>query len=247
MNPKDRLIVALDVDSKERAERLVAELGPHVGMFKVGMELFTAEGPDVVRSIVANVPGTGVFFQGGDVTVTTVTMIAGPFYLSQNPVATPAFRITPGGTLVSAGGNLGGGGPSEGRFIFQGDATVTGPVNFLDLELQGGTVDIDPSANVHGRLVLDGGRFAPGRVPAYSNITLEYHGDYAIADEWTEDGSAGSRPERVEISEGTLTWNASASSRTTTAVTIAPSGAFVLAGDASAPLRLGKFRRAYPD
>ena len=53
MNPKDRLIVALDVDSKERAERLVAELGPHVGMFKVGMELFTAEGPDVVRSIVA--------------------------------------------------------------------------------------------------------------------------------------------------------------------------------------------------
>ena len=53
MNPKDRLIVALDVDSKERAEKLVAELGPHVGMFKVGMELFTAEGPDVVRSIVA--------------------------------------------------------------------------------------------------------------------------------------------------------------------------------------------------
>ncbi len=51
MNPKDRLIVALDVDSKERAERLVAELGPHVGMFKVGQELFTAEGPEVVRLI----------------------------------------------------------------------------------------------------------------------------------------------------------------------------------------------------
>jgi orotidine-5'-phosphate decarboxylase len=51
MNPKDRLIVALDVDSKERAERLVAELGPHVGMFKVGQELFTAAGPDVVRLI----------------------------------------------------------------------------------------------------------------------------------------------------------------------------------------------------
>jgi orotidine-5'-phosphate decarboxylase len=53
MNPKDRLIVALDVESKERAERLVDELGPHVGMFKVGKELFTAEGPEVVRSIVA--------------------------------------------------------------------------------------------------------------------------------------------------------------------------------------------------
>jgi orotidine-5'-phosphate decarboxylase len=54
MNPKDRLIVALDVDSWERAERLVDELGPHVGMFKVGQELFTAEGPEVVRSIVAS-------------------------------------------------------------------------------------------------------------------------------------------------------------------------------------------------
>ncbi len=53
MNPKDRLIVALDVDSRERAEGLVEELGPYVGMFKVGKELFTAEGPEVVRSIVA--------------------------------------------------------------------------------------------------------------------------------------------------------------------------------------------------
>lgn len=52
MNPKDRLIVALDVDNKERAQILVDELGPHVGMFKVGKELFTAEGPQIVRSIV---------------------------------------------------------------------------------------------------------------------------------------------------------------------------------------------------
>jgi len=59
MNPKDRLIVALDVDSKERAERLVAELRAHAGMFKVGQELFTAEGPEVVRSIVAS--GARVF------------------------------------------------------------------------------------------------------------------------------------------------------------------------------------------
>ncbi len=52
MNPRDRLIVALDVDNKERALVLVDELGPHIGMFKVGKELFTAEGPQIVRSIV---------------------------------------------------------------------------------------------------------------------------------------------------------------------------------------------------
>jgi orotidine-5'-phosphate decarboxylase len=54
MEPKDRLIVALDVESRERAGRLVAELLPHVSMFKVGKELFTTEGPEVVRSIVAS-------------------------------------------------------------------------------------------------------------------------------------------------------------------------------------------------
>jgi len=53
MNARDRLIVALDVDSRERAQRLVDALTPHVGMFKVGKELFTAEGPEMVRSIVA--------------------------------------------------------------------------------------------------------------------------------------------------------------------------------------------------
>ena len=65
MKPKERLIVALDVDSRERALRLVDELGPHVGMFKVGKELFTAEGPDVVRTIVAG--GGRVFLKFHDI------------------------------------------------------------------------------------------------------------------------------------------------------------------------------------
>jgi orotidine-5'-phosphate decarboxylase len=49
---KDRLIVALDVSSLDAARRLLDQLTPHVGMFKVGKELFTAEGPAVVREIV---------------------------------------------------------------------------------------------------------------------------------------------------------------------------------------------------
>lgn len=53
MDPKERLIVALDVSSLEEARILVGELAPHVGLFKVGKELFTAEGPQVVREIVA--------------------------------------------------------------------------------------------------------------------------------------------------------------------------------------------------
>ena len=51
MEPHEHLIVALDVDSKERAMELARVLTPHVGMFKVGMELFYACGPDLIHSI----------------------------------------------------------------------------------------------------------------------------------------------------------------------------------------------------
>lgn len=44
-----RLIFALDVGSRSEAESLVATLRPSVGFFKVGLELFVSEGPDLVR------------------------------------------------------------------------------------------------------------------------------------------------------------------------------------------------------
>ena len=45
-------IVALDVSSGEEAIALVENLAGLAGMFKVGLQLFLAEGPDIVRSIV---------------------------------------------------------------------------------------------------------------------------------------------------------------------------------------------------
>jgi orotidine-5'-phosphate decarboxylase len=50
---RDKLIVALDVDSADRALDLFDALRGTVGMFKIGSQLFTAAGPDVVRQIVA--------------------------------------------------------------------------------------------------------------------------------------------------------------------------------------------------
>ena len=50
---RDKLIVALDVDDASRALELCDALRESVGMFKVGMQLFTAAGPDVVRQIVS--------------------------------------------------------------------------------------------------------------------------------------------------------------------------------------------------
>lgn len=50
--PKDRIIIPLDVDNLGRVVELVEELAPHVGCFKVGLELITSVGaPQVVRRI----------------------------------------------------------------------------------------------------------------------------------------------------------------------------------------------------
>jgi orotidine-5'-phosphate decarboxylase len=48
---KQRLMLALDVDSRERAEEWVHRMKPHLGFFKIGLQLFTKEGPELVRSI----------------------------------------------------------------------------------------------------------------------------------------------------------------------------------------------------
>lgn len=51
MQAKDRIVLALDVDSREKALGLVETLAFHVGVFKVGMQLFNSCGPDIVQQI----------------------------------------------------------------------------------------------------------------------------------------------------------------------------------------------------
>lgn len=48
---KNPIIVALDVDSPETAVKLAQELSPYASAFKIGSELFTRAGPEIVRRI----------------------------------------------------------------------------------------------------------------------------------------------------------------------------------------------------
>ncbi|BCM92088.1 orotidine 5'-phosphate decarboxylase [Abditibacteriota bacterium] len=50
-NPSDSVLVALDVPSRERAVELSQKLEGHVGGFKIGLELFCANGPQIVEQI----------------------------------------------------------------------------------------------------------------------------------------------------------------------------------------------------
>jgi orotidine-5'-phosphate decarboxylase len=56
---RNPIIAALDVPSAEVALCLAGKIASAVGAFKIGSELFTAAGPDIVRKIRAN--GHGVF------------------------------------------------------------------------------------------------------------------------------------------------------------------------------------------
>jgi orotidine-5'-phosphate decarboxylase len=51
---RERLIVALDVPTAAEAQKIVADLGEAVTTYKVGMQLYTAEGPRVVRDLIAS-------------------------------------------------------------------------------------------------------------------------------------------------------------------------------------------------
>ena len=49
---RDRLILALDVPSAAEADRLLDRLQGHISFVKVGLELYTAAGPEMVKRIV---------------------------------------------------------------------------------------------------------------------------------------------------------------------------------------------------
>lgn len=54
MEPKDRIIAALDVNDPNKAISLVQDLAPHVGCFKIGLEFINAMLASIIAPIGSN-------------------------------------------------------------------------------------------------------------------------------------------------------------------------------------------------
>lgn len=53
ISPRDRLIVALDFPTQAKALALVSVLSGSVSIYKIGLQLYTASGPEIVRAVAA--------------------------------------------------------------------------------------------------------------------------------------------------------------------------------------------------
>ena len=60
LEPKDRIIIALDYPDLAPAREMARQVGPSVGLLKVGLELFNSAGPEAIAEVRAL--GAGVFY-----------------------------------------------------------------------------------------------------------------------------------------------------------------------------------------
>ena len=61
LEPKDRLVFPLDLPDRASALKYARMLSGSVGFFKVGLELYTKEGPDFIRELRDAAPDAGLF------------------------------------------------------------------------------------------------------------------------------------------------------------------------------------------
>jgi len=53
MNAKEKICIALDCDSSEHALQIVESVRNDIGFYKIGLQLFTREGPQIVHQVIA--------------------------------------------------------------------------------------------------------------------------------------------------------------------------------------------------
>lgn len=95
LTSRDRIALPLDVESVDAARKWIQELGPEIGVFKVGLELFTAVGPSAVDAVHATGAATFLDLKLHDIPATMAGAVRsasrlGVRYLTVHASAGPA-------------------------------------------------------------------------------------------------------------------------------------------------------------
>lgn len=125
---RERLIVALDVSSAAAAQRIVAAVGDSAFLYKVGKQLFTAEGPAIVRDLVAS--GRRVFLdlKFHDIPNTVAAAVAEAAKLK---VSMLTVHASGGGRMLQAASEAAAGAPAKPLVL-----GVTVLTSFRDADVQ---------------------------------------------------------------------------------------------------------------
>ncbi|MBV9127722.1 MAG: orotidine-5'-phosphate decarboxylase [Verrucomicrobia bacterium] len=123
---RGRLIVALDVGGEPAALRLVERLAGEVGIFKIGLELFTLAGPGIVARVRAAGGGAGIFLdlKFHDIPNTVERAVRAATSLG---VEMLTLHASGGGEMLRAAvrGSAGGEAPAAGRPLLLGVTVLT--------------------------------------------------------------------------------------------------------------------------
>jgi orotidine-5'-phosphate decarboxylase len=145
------LIVALDVPSLADVDRTLARLGPAVGFYKIGLELFTASGPEAVRRVKA--AGKRVFLdlKLHDIPRTVERAVRAAAALGVDMLTLHAA----GGRAMVAAAREAAGAPGAGPLLVA--VTVLTSLDAADLADQGLSRDPAVQAEVLGELAVSAG------------------------------------------------------------------------------------------
>lgn len=176
MQPVDRLILALDVPTGEEAIRWVERLKGRVGLFKIGLRLFVAEGPEFVRRLRAKGAELFLDLKLHDIPSTVeATMRA----IASLDVRMTTIHATGGHDMVRAAVDGGGGkteilavtmltsiGEAEQQFIFGGTEQVEDRVlNWANMAIGSGADGLVASPLEAAAITLYTGQTTKNRAP----------------------------------------------------------------------------------
>ena len=101
---KAELILALDLETFEKARRLIDDLDDSVGIFKVGSQMFTAYGPFITRYLQSKGKKVFLDLKFHDIPNTVASAVKSAVSLSVSPTHDPDFAPLYMLTIHTAGG-----------------------------------------------------------------------------------------------------------------------------------------------